>query len=75
MYGRPPGEISEEVKEKALGKNWEEEIINRRPADLLKDEFPKAEEEAKSLGIASRPEDVLTYIFYPKLAKEFLSRR
>ena len=75
MYGRPPGEISEEVKEKALGKKWEEEIINCRPADLSKDEFPKAEEEAKSLGIASRPEDVLTYIFYPKLAKEFLSRR
>jgi len=75
MYGQPPGEISEEIKEKVLGKNWQEKIIHCRPADLLKDEFAKAEEEAKALGIVSKPEDVLTYIFYPKLAQEFLSRR
>lgn len=75
MYGKPPGEISEEIKEKVLGKNWKGEIIDCRPADLLKNEFSKAEEEAKGLGIVLKPEDVLTYIFYPKLAKEFLSRR
>jgi pyruvate carboxylase subunit B len=75
MYGRPPGEISEEIKEKVLGKNWPEKIIQCRPADLLQDEFPKAAEEAKGLGIVSKPEDILTYIFYPRLAKEFLSGR
>jgi pyruvate carboxylase subunit B len=75
MYGKPPGEISEEVKEKALGKNWKDELIDCRPADLLENEYAKAEEEARDLGIVSKPEDVITYIFYPKVAKEFLSRR
>jgi len=75
MYGRPPGEISEEIKVKILGKNWQESIIQCRPADMVKDEWARAEEEARALGIVSKPEDVLTYLFYPKLAQEFLSRR
>ncbi len=75
MYGKPPGEISEEVKEKALGKNWKEEIITGRPADYLADEFPKAEEEVRSLGVPPTPENVLTYIFYPKAAKDFWARK
>ena len=37
--------------------------------------YRQAEEEARDLGIVSKPEDVITYIFYPKVAKEFLSRR
>ncbi len=74
MYGKPPGEISEEIKEKALGKNWENEIIHCSPADLLKNEFSKGEEEARNFRLVSKPEDVITYIFYPKLGKEFLSR-
>jgi pyruvate/oxaloacetate carboxyltransferase len=75
MYGKPPGEISEEVKEKALGKNWKDEIIDCRPADLLGDEFEIAAERAKEIGIASKPEDVITYITHPNIAKEFLKRR
>jgi pyruvate/oxaloacetate carboxyltransferase len=73
MYGRPPGEISEEIKEKVLGKNWREQVIQCRPAALLHNEYPQAEEEAKKLGIVSKPEDILTYLFYPQLAKEFLT--
>lgn len=75
MYGRPPGEISEEIKEKVLGKNWPEKMIQCRPADLLHDEFSRGEDEARRLGIVSKPEDIITYIFYPQLAKEFLSGR
>jgi pyruvate carboxylase subunit B len=75
MYGKPPGEISEEVKEKALGKNWKNEMIEGRPADRLGHEFEKAAEEAEKLGIVSKPEDVLTYIFFPQVAPEFLKRR
>ena len=75
MYGQPPGEISEEIKEKLLGKDWKEKMIQCRPADLLLEEFSKAEDEARELGIVSKPEDVITYIFYPQLAKEFLSKK
>jgi pyruvate/oxaloacetate carboxyltransferase len=74
MYGNPPGEISDEVKERVLGKHWREKMIQCRPAELVQDEYIKAEEETKRLGIAKKPEDVITYIFYPKLAMEFLSR-
>ncbi|HBB15498.1 MAG TPA: pyruvate carboxylase subunit B [Syntrophus sp. (in: bacteria)] len=75
MYGKPPGEISEEVMVKVLGKNWEKEVFDGRPADRLEPELPRAEEEARKLGIVSKPEDVLTYIFYPKVFQEFLTNR
>ena len=42
---------------------------------FLEDEYPQAEEEVKKLGGRSAPEDVLTYIFYPKVAREFWSRK
>jgi pyruvate carboxylase subunit B len=75
MYGKPPGEISEEVRVRVLGKNWEKEVIDGRPADRLAQEFASAEEEVRRLGIVSKPEDILTYIFYPKVAQEFLMKR
>jgi pyruvate/oxaloacetate carboxyltransferase len=75
MYGKPPGEISEEIKEKVLGKNWKSEMFESRPADRVASEVGRAEEEAKRLGIVSKPEDVLTYIFFPQVAQEFLKKR
>ncbi len=70
LYGEPPGRISEDMKNKVLGKK---EPINCRPADLLKPGLEQARKEAGSL--ATSEEDVLSYALFPEIAKEyFLSR-
>lgn len=70
LYGEPPGEISDDMKNKVLGKK---EPINCRPADLLKPGLEQARKEAGSL--ATSEEDVLSYALFPEIAKEyFLSR-
>lgn len=72
MYGQPPGEISEEVYEKVLGRNWKDEIITGRPADFLEPMFDEKEDELRCMGLSTRPEDVLTYIIYPDTGVKFL---
>jgi pyruvate carboxylase subunit B len=69
MYGKPPGEISEEIKKKILG---DEKPITGRPADLLEPEFEKKKRE---LGEDKTDEDVLTYILFPETAKKFFEER
>lgn len=75
LYGQPPGKISEDVKEKILGKDWKSLIETRRPGELLPKQFNKIKDEAEELGIVSKPEDVVTYALYPGLGKEFLQRK
>ena len=66
LYGQPPGAISEEVRQKVLGKK---EPISCRPADLLK---PGMEQARKEIGsLAGSEEDVLSYALFPEIAKEF----
>jgi oxaloacetate decarboxylase alpha subunit len=66
LYGEPPGDISEEVKQKVLGKK---EPITCRPADLLK---PGLEEARREIGsLADSEEDVLSYALFPEIAKEY----
>ena len=66
LYGQPPGPISEEVRQKVLGKK---EPISCRPADLLK---PGMEQARKEIGsLAGSEEDVLSYALFPEIAKEF----
>jgi pyruvate carboxylase subunit B len=73
LYGRPPGKISEELREKALKG---EEPIKGRPADLLKPELGKCREEVKKLGLSNpSDEDVLTYCLFPKVAPEYFKAR
>jgi pyruvate carboxylase subunit B len=69
MYGKPPGEISEEIRKKILG---DEKPITVRPADLLEPEFEKKK---KELGEDKSDEDVLTYILFPEVAKKFFEER
>jgi pyruvate carboxylase subunit B len=69
LYGRPPGEINEEVRRDVIG---DEEVVDVRPADLLKPELKKLEEEGRKLGIIHREEDLLTYALYPQVAVKFL---
>lgn len=70
LYGKAPGEIVPEVKEKIIG---QEEVLSVRPADLLEDQLPKFEEEIKEY--AKSDEDVLMYALFPQQAKDFLGRR
>lgn len=72
LYGRPPAPVKEEVLRKILGD--EEPIYDRRPADLLEPELEKAREEAREAGARSE-EDVLSYVLFPVVAKEFFEWR
>jgi len=70
QYGRAPGKINEEIKNKIIG---DEKTIDVRPAELLEDELPKAKKELGDLW--NTMEDVLSYTLFPQSAKEFLERR
>jgi len=68
-YGRPPDEINEEVRKQVIG---DENPIDVRPADLIKPELKKLEEEGHKLGIIHQEEDLVTYALYPQVAVKFL---
>jgi oxaloacetate decarboxylase alpha subunit len=66
LYGTPPGEISEEMKGKVLGKK---QPIDCRPADLLQ---PRLEQARKEIGtLAASEEDMLSYALFPEIAKAY----
>ena len=67
MYGMPPGPISPELSEKALG---DEKPTFPRPGDMLQPGFEAAKAEAGNL--ARTEEDVLTYALFPNYAPDFL---
>ncbi|MDD3621162.1 MAG: pyruvate carboxylase subunit B, partial [Methanofollis sp.] len=69
LYGRPPAEISEEIRHLIIG---DEEVITVRPADLLEPAYEKMREQAMKEGLVRKEEDVLTYIMYPAIAPSFL---
>jgi len=72
MYGQPPAPISPEIMETVLGPNWQDKVIDCRPADLLEPMFKKRQEELEELGLVKKPEDVLTYALYPQVGLKFL---
>lgn len=69
-YGRPPGEIDPDLRQKILG---EEEQIKGRPADYLEPIWDRVVEECGSL--ARSEEDYLSYALFPTVAKKFLAQR
>jgi len=71
FYGQPPALIDPKVIEKAKIKK--SEIIKCRPADILKPAVEKARGEASYL--AENIEDVLSYILFPEVAREFLKKK
>lgn len=70
LYGKPPAPIDREVKKKIIG---DEEVITRRPADLLKPQLNAIPEEVKQLF--EKEEDALTYVLFPQPAIEFFKKR
>ncbi|MBD9502680.1 sodium-extruding oxaloacetate decarboxylase subunit alpha [Pseudomonas sp. BGr12] len=69
-YGKAPGKIDETLRRQAIGN---EEVIDVRPADLLKPELSKLREEIGSL--AKSEEDVLTFAMFPDIGRKFLEER
>ncbi len=70
LYGRSPAPIDEEVKKKIIG---DEEILTKRPADMLKPELNAIPEEVKQFF--EKEEDALTYVLFPQAALEFFKKR
>jgi len=70
LYGKPPAPIDRGVKKKIIG---DEEVITRRPADLLKPQLSVIPEEVKQLF--EKEEDALTYALFPQAALEFFKKR
>lgn len=69
-YGKAPGHVDEELRQQAIGS---EDVIDVRPADLLKPELARLREEIGSL--AKSEEDVLTYAMFPDIGRKFLEER
>lgn len=69
-YGKAPAPIDAKLQKRAIGK---EDIIDCRPADLLKPEFDHLRQEIGHL--ASNDEDVLSYAMFPEVGKQFLELR
>lgn len=69
LYGRPPGELNEEVRKMIVGDN---SVITGRPGEHLEPELSKLKSEAKKLGILHKEEDLITYALYPQVAVKFL---
>ncbi|MCU1719221.1 sodium-extruding oxaloacetate decarboxylase subunit alpha [Pseudomonas sp. 5P_3.1_Bac2] len=69
-YGKAPGKVNEQLRKQAIGS---EELIEGRPADLLKPELSRLREEIGSL--AACEEDVLTFAMFPDIGRKFLEER
>ncbi len=69
-YGKAPAPMNASLQKRAIGK---EEVIDCRPADLLKPEFEQLRREIGHL--ANNDEDVLSYAMFPEVGKQFLELR
>ena len=70
LYGRPPGEISDEVRKMIIG---DEDVLTTRPAELLEPGMEKARDAIKDY--IRKPEDVLSYALFPEQALEYFKHR
>ncbi|MEJ2687096.1 MAG: sodium-extruding oxaloacetate decarboxylase subunit alpha [Gammaproteobacteria bacterium] len=69
-YGKAPGPVNPVVRQQAIGN---EDVIDVRPADLIKAEMQTLKDDIGSL--AKSQEDVLTYAMFPEIGREFLRQR
>lgn len=69
-YGQTPAPVNEEIKKKIIA---DDEIIECRPADLLKPEFESLKEQYKD--IAKSDEDVLSLALFEQVASDFLKKK
>jgi len=70
LYGRPPAPVDPEVQRKVIG---DQEPISCRPGEVIEPELEKAKEAIEPWIL--QPEDVLSYVLFPAVAKDFLVRK
>ncbi len=70
MYGRPPGQVNEELRRKIIG---DEPVITARPGDILEPGLPEAARDAAPYR--EQDEDVLSVAIFPQVAIKFLQER
>jgi len=71
FYGQPTAPIDPKIIEKVKIKK--SEIIKCRSADILTPAVEKTKKEASYL--AENMEDILSYILFPEVAREFLKKK
>ena len=69
-YGKAPALVNPTLQQQAVGT---EDLIDCRPADLLKPEMERLRTEVGLL--AESEEDVLTYAMFPEIGRQFLEQR
>ncbi len=69
-YGKPPGKVDKKLRQQAIGNA---DVIESRPADLLKPELDRLRDEISEL--AKTNEDVLIYAMFPEIGRDFLQQR
>ncbi len=69
-YGQAPGTVNATLRQQAIGN---EDVIDVRPADLLKPEMHSLRKEIGEL--AKNEEDVLIYAMFPDVGRDFLEKR
>ncbi len=69
-YGRAPAPVNPTLQQQAIGS---EELVECRPADLLKPEFKRLVAEIGA--VATSEEDTLTYAMFPEIGRAFLEHR
>ena len=66
-YGKTPAPVDPEIQKIVLG---DEQPITCRPGEKI---APEIEQAKKEIGVwCTQPEDVLSYILFPQVAKDFL---
>ena len=69
-YGTAPAPLDPEVQKLAIG---DEEPITCRPGEKIPAEMEEARKSAEAWTL--QPEDALTWIMFPQVAKDFLPRK
>ena len=70
FYGKPPADVDPDIAKKVIGN---EEVITCRPGEKIAPELADA---AKTIAPwILQPEDVLSYVLFPAIAKDFLMKK
>ncbi len=69
-YGRPPADVDPEIQKKAIG---DEAPITCRPGEKIAPEMEEAREAVAPWAI--QPEDAVSYVMFPAVAKDFLMKK